>query len=309
VASHSKGGDVLGALLRLLPILVAVAAGLALRRLRMVDHQDGETVFKIVFYLFLPALIFLALSDVDLSVTFLAFPVAAVVIIAAGYLGGVLVARRAGLSPVQRAVVVCGSMMVNTVFALPFVQALYGVEGVARVAAFDAVGTTSTFTLAYYVAARANPLHRGGSILLDRLARSPALYAVAAGLSVNLAGVRVPAAVTTTLQPFAAATGMVIALGLGILFDPLSRGLGRAALAVATRLATAITVGTAAVLLFHLEGMDRAVLLLIAVAPLSFSSVTFASLENLDVGLATNGLSLSLVISLLLTLLMMLAVV
>jgi len=300
---------VLDALLRLLPILVAVAVGFTLRRLKMADHQDGETVFKIVFYVFLPALIFLALSTVDLSATFLAFPVAAVAIIAAGYLGGVVVARRAGLSPIQRAVVVCGSMMVNTVFALPFVQALYGVEGVARVAAFDAVGTTSTFTFAYYVAARANPLHHGRSILLNRLARSPALYAVAGGLLVQLAGVKVPAAVTTTLQPFGAATGVVIALGLGILFDPLGGELRRAALAVGTRLTTAITVGAAMMLLFHLEGMDRAVLLLIAVAPLSFSSVTFASLENLDVSLATNGLSLSLVISLLLSLVMMFLVV
>ena len=72
----------------------------------------------------------------------------------------------------------------------------------------------------------------------------------------------------------------------------------RAALAVGTRLTTALVVTVVMIALFHLVGMDRSVLLLIAVAPLSFSSVTFASLENLDVTLATNGLSLSLVIAL-----------
>jgi predicted permease len=102
---------------------------------------------------------------------------------------------------------------------------------------------------------------------------------------------------------------VVIALGLGMLFDPLGGDLRRAALAVGTRLGTAVVVSVAVVVLFHLHRMDRVVLLLIAVAPLSFSSVTFASLENLDVPLATNGLSLSLVISLVLSLVTMLLVV
>jgi predicted permease len=300
---------VLEIVLRLLPVVVGMAAGFSLRRIGVVDQRDGEAVFKLVFYVFLPALIFLALTGVDLSGTFLAFPFAAVGIIVAGHFGGRLLARRAGLPPVRWAVVVSSCMMVNTVFALPFVEALYGVEGVARVAAFDAVGTTSTFTWAYYTAARANPCHRGGSVLLDRLARSPALYAVAAGLLVNVTGLAVPAAVAAPLRTFGSATGVVISLGIGILFDPLGRDLRPAALVVGTRLGTALAVAVVMVALFDLRGIDRTVLLLIAVAPLSFSSVTFASLENHDVGLATNGLSLSLLIGLALSLLMVFLVV
>ena len=45
------------------------------------------------------------------------------------------------------------------------------------------------------------------------------------------------------------------------------------------------------VVLLGLSGVDRTVLLLIGSAPLVFSVVTFASLENLDVGLATSALS------------------
>jgi predicted permease len=56
------------------------------------------------------------------------------------------------------------------------------------------------------------------------------------------------------------------------------------------------------VLVFRLDGIDRTVILLIGVAPVGFVSVTFASLENLDVRLAVNALSLSLVSSLVLSL-------
>jgi predicted permease len=48
--------------------------------------------------------------------------------------------------------------------------------------------------------------------------------------------------------------------------------------------------------------MDRTIILLLGVAPVAFVTVTFASLENLDVDLATAVLSLSLAASLVLSL-------
>jgi hypothetical protein len=294
---------VAGTLVRLLPVIIGIAAGFSLRRLGMVDQRDGETVFKLVFYVFLPALMFTSLSTVHLGGRLAIFPIVAVVVIALGYLAARLVAARAKLDPVQTAVMVSACMIVNSGFALPFVQSLYGANGVARIAAFDAVNTTATFTWAYYTAARANPRHHGGSLLLSRLAKSPALYAIATGLVVNLAGVRVPAAIADPASRFGSAIAVLIPLGVGILFDPLGANLGRAALVVGTRLVTGLGVSTAVVLLLDLRGMDRTIMLLLGVAPLAFASVTFASLENLDTRLATSALSLSLLTGLVLSLL------
>ena len=72
---------------------------------------------------------------------------------------------------------------------------------------------------------------------------------------------------------------------------------------VATRLVTGVVATTALVLLLGLSGVDRTVLLLLGVAPLIFAGVAFASLENLDVNLATKALSLSLLVSMVLSLL------
>jgi len=290
-------------LLRLLPVIVGMAAGYSLRRLGMVDHRDGETVFKLVFYIFLPAVIFMSLSTVDLGGKFAIYPVAAVALIGAGYLAGRLVAAKARFDSVQVAVLLTSCMVVNTGFALPFIQALYGQEGVARIAAFDAVNVTITLTWAYHTAARGNPRHRGGSLLLDRLTKSPALYAVVAGLLVNLAGIHVPAAIAEPAAKFGSATTVVIPLGIGILFDPVGGSLRKAALIVGTRVGSGIFVAAAIVLLFGLDGMDRTIVLLFGVAPVAFSAVTFASLENLDVRLTTSALSLSLAIGVIMSLL------
>ena len=279
--------------MRLLPVIVGIAVGVLLRGLKLLSHQEGQTIFKVVFYVFLPALIFLSLSTADLGSLAL-YPLAACGFILVGSLVGLLVTWRAGWDPIQAAIVICGCIAVNTGFTLPFIDVLYGTDGVARIAAFDAVNTTSTFTLSYYLAARANPHHHGGSLLLDRLVKSPALYAIAVGLLVNVTGLDLPSEMTEPLGRYAAATGGLFALGVGVLIDPIGEGFRKAALVAVTRLVSGMAVASAIVLLFDLSAMDRTIILLFGAAPLGFAVVTFAALENLDLHLATNALSLSL---------------
>ena len=298
----------MGELRTLLPVVIGLAAGLLLRRLRLLDQRDGESVFKLVFYLFVPAVAFTSLSTVDLGLRFAVYPAAALAMIAVGYLCSRFIAARSRLDQVQTAVFLSACLSVNTAFQLPFVQLLYGAEGVARVVAFDVVNTVATFTLAYLVAARGNPRHRGAPVDLDRLVKNPALYAIAAGLLVNVGGITIPVGIAEPVAKVGAVTSVLIPVGIGLLFDPLGKGLGRATLVVATRMATGLLVATALVLALGLTGVDRSVLLLIGAAPLAFAIVAFASLENLDVQLATNAMSLSLVASVVVSMLVILIV-
>jgi predicted permease len=286
------------AILKLLPAVLGLAAGFLLRRLGLLSQRDGETVFKLVFYIFVPAVAFISLAMTDLRAEFAVYPVAAVAMIVAGYVGGRVVAAKTRLDPVRAAVVVSSCMVVNTAFQLPFVQLLYGAEGVARIAAFDIVNTVATFTLSYLAAARGNPTSPGAPVPVDRLMKNPAIYAIVAGLLVNLTGLTLPAAVTEPLAAAGAVAAVLIPVGIGLLFDPVGNGTGKAALMVAARLVTGLAVAMSLVLAIGLAGVDRTVLLLIGVAPIVFAAVAFASLENLDVRLATNALSLSLMVSL-----------
>jgi predicted permease len=292
---------VLETLSRLLPIVLGMVGGYLLRRRGAAEPRDGRFLFTVVFNICLPALLFTSLSRVDITGDLAVFPLAALLAMSAGYLAGRLVAAKTRWAPRQTAVLVSSCMIVNTAYALPFAQALYGADGVARIAAFDAVNGPLTFTFAYYTAARGNPGHRGRSELVDRLVKSPPLYGIAAGLLVNLAGVHVPAAIAGAIATFGSVTPMLIFLALGILFEPPDKDLRRVAVIVAMRLATGLAVAAAIVLIFGLQGVDRTVVLLLGVAPVAFNSVIFASLENLDVRLALDALSLSLVTSLIMS--------
>jgi predicted permease len=287
----------MGDLVRLLPIIVGMSAGFVLRRIGLLHERDGESVFKLAFYVLVPAVTFTSLSTVHLDPQHAIFPAAAAAMILAGYLGSRIVAARARLDPVRAAVAVSGCMVVNTSFQLPFVQLLYGIDGVARIAMFDIVNSVATFTLAYLVAVRGNPGAGRGRVRLDRLAKNPALYAVALGLLVNLGGVTIPDVIASPVAAVGATAPVLIPIGIGILFNPIVKGTRTAALLVGARMSTALLVATAFAFLPGIAGIDRSVLLLIGAAPMVFAVVAFAAMEDLDVGLATNAMSLSMVVS------------
>jgi len=73
---------------------------------------------------------------------------------------------------------------------------------------------------------------------------------------------------------------------------------GKAALIFAGRLTSAMAVAVTVILIFGLTGADRTILLLMAIAPTPFFIVAFATLEDLDVRLTVNTLSLSMLTSL-----------
>jgi predicted permease len=283
---------------RLLPALLGIAVGYVLRLRGIAENRDADFMFRIIVNVFLPCLAFTALSRVAIDRNLAVFPVAALLMITVGYLLGRLLAARGPFLPAQRAVAICCCMNVNTGFILPFVQGLFGADGVARIAAFDAVNTTLTFTWTAYVAARGNPRHAGGSLMVKRFATSPPLYAIAAGLLVSAFGLRVPAGVADPIATVGAATGFLMAIGVGIRFEPPGAGVGKAALIHATRLTSALGVALVFVLVFGLTGPDRTVLLLMGVAPTPFFIVAFATMERLDVRLTVTTLSLSMLLSL-----------
>jgi predicted permease len=285
-------------IVKLLPALLGIAVGYVLQWRGIAGERDADFMFRLIVNVFLPALAFTALSRVTIDRHLAIFPLAALIMIAAGYLAGRLTATRGPFVGPQQAVAICCCMNVNTGFVLPFVQSLHGADGVARIAAFDAVNTTLTFTWTAYVASRGNPRHAGSSLMLRRFATSPPLYAIAAGLAVSASGLRVPTAIGEPLAAVGAATGILMAIGVGIRFRPPGHGVTTAALVFTARVVSALGVAVAVVLIFGLTGADRTVMLLLGVAPTPFLIVAFATLENLDVRLTVNVLSLSMLASL-----------
>lgn len=279
------------------PVLVGLAVGLLLRRGGIAGPEHGRFLLQLNFYVCLPALVLPAVAGADVGRGLLVFPAAAVVMVAVGYAVGRLVARASVTSRQDRAVVTTSFMVVNCAFALPFVGAVHGTAGVVRVAAFDLVHGLLVATVALAVAARADPtatpdVRRLGGQLL----RTPLLHATAIGALLNLAGLPLPAVVAQGLAPFATASLAVVALGCGLVLEPLQDRARIGSLALA-RLAAGLVSAAVLVLALGLEGTDRGVLLMLGATPLGFVVVTFAATHRLGTRLSSNLLLASLALS------------
>ena len=141
--------------------------------------------------------------------------------------------------------------------------------------------------------------------MVRRFTTSPPLYGIAAGLLVSAFGLHVPVVIADPLAVFAGATGSCWRSVSGSASNS-REGAGKAALVFAGRLVSALAVAVALVLILGLTGPDRTVMLLLGVAPTPFFIVAFATMENLDVRLTVNVLSLSMLTSLPLALLVIL---
>lgn len=284
--------------LALLPVIAGFVAGYLLRWTGSASSTDGRFLLLLNLLVCMPALMLRAVSSVPLDRELSVFPLSALLMVSAGRLIGGLTVRRLRFGR-EGAILVMSFMVVNSAFALPFVEAVYGAPGVARLAAFDAVNNALVMTWVYAVAARSNPAggQRGGR-WLGFVLRTPPIYAVLTGLLLNATGIGVPAAAGAVVDVFAAASPLLISVGTGILLVSQGRAAGRAVVVAMARPVVGLCLTALLAMLLRLDGDDLGVLLLLGAAPVGFVVVTFASLERLDAELAAQCLTLSLLVSL-----------
>ncbi|MET0526265.1 MAG: AEC family transporter [Nocardioides sp.] len=279
----------------LAPVIAGLGVGWWLRRAGVATAESGRFLLLLNLYVCMPALVLRSLAEVDLTREMAVFPIAAAAMVVAGYIAGRVASRRRDRS--ETAIVMMALMVVNAAFALPFVEAVYGAAGVARLAAFDAVNSLLVLTFVHAIAARSNPGHGGAPRPLLQVLAMPPLYATVVGVGLSLTGTALPSGVDSFAASFAAASPVLIAVGAGVLFRPTRALLGPASRLAATRIAVGALVAVALVLVLGLEGVDAGVLLLLGVAPVGFVTVTFAAKHDLDTELATQALALSIALS------------
>lgn len=123
-----------------LPLILVFFAAFALKKVKFLSSNDGSTLLKVVFYLGAPALIFQSISHVELDSNTALLGILPAVVIVAGLLATMLVRKTAltSLSTKTFGALLLGAVIMNTGFLIPFVENLYGAEGVARLSIIDA---------------------------------------------------------------------------------------------------------------------------------------------------------------------------
>ncbi len=278
-----------------LPVLLIGGLGYLVGRARALDLAPitGLTVLVLA-----PAIVFDSLARAALPWDLLSRLILHVALqLAAVWLLTVVVARLVGWhGPAQ------GAFLLATLFAnagnvgLPLALFAFGPDGLAIAGGWFAIMSIGSSTIAPYLAARARLGVRGA---LVRVVRQPVIYAVVAGVVVNLSGLSLPGPVAKASELLAggAVALMLLLVGLQLARLTVREEASGAALASTIRLVAVPPIAWAIGRLVGLEGVPLAVAVVQASTPTAVTSALWALEFNARPALVSGAVVLSTVVS------------
>lgn len=278
-----------------LPVMLIGGLGYVVGRARSLDLAPitGLTVLVLV-----PAIVFDSLARAALPRDLLSRLALHFALQLAGiWLLTVVVARLVGWRGSAQ-----GPFLLATLFpnsgnvGLPLALFAFGPDGLAIAGGWFAVMAIGASTIAPYVAARARVGARGA---FARVGRQPVIYAVIAGVAVNLSGWSLPGPVAKASQLLAggAVALMLLLVGLQLARFTVRAEAPGAALATAIRLLAVPPIAWAVGRLVGLEGMALAVAVLQASTPTAVTSALWALEFDARPALVSAAVVLSTVVS------------
>ena len=280
----------------LVPVILIFVLGFVLKLFGVLKKEHGDILLRIVFYLALPALVILSLTRIELTKELAWLPLISFSIIMIQFLVSYISGKLMKLERRTHAVLMVGTMIMNIGFALPFVIAAYGDEGLVLMSIFDVSNGILAFTLVYYIACKYGEHGNSSKLLIKKFILSPPIWALAVGIILNLTNTKIPAVPANLFQILGDLTIPLIMITLGIYFNirlikpvPVFVGIG-------IRMLLGFAIGFAFCYMLNLDGMIKIIVLIGASAPIGFNAIIFASMEKLDKEYAASMVSFAILI-------------
>jgi hypothetical protein len=106
---------------KIIPVILIFILGFFLKRMKIFDKKAGDTFLKFVFFVSLPALVFLSVSRLEISKELIYLPFIAAAVLFLSYFISLLISAKMNLGRKLRGTFLIGSMIMNTSFTIPFV--------------------------------------------------------------------------------------------------------------------------------------------------------------------------------------------
>lgn len=292
----------LNTIVQILPLIIIFAVGYLLKKVKFLTSEDGSTLLKLIFYAGAPALTFTAVTNVKIEASLIWLCFLPIVMVFTMMLVTMIV-RRSLLSEVNRKTfgsLAVGVLIMNTGFLIPFVERIFGVEGLARFAIIDAVGGMMTFSVVYATAVKYSGDKIDNSYIIQKLLISPPLWALIIALTLRLLSVTPPTVAMDTMGILARFVSPIVLLALGLKFTLKIKDAKLLAYPLVLRFIVGGLIGLAFIKLTGIDGLTAKIAFFASIAPIGFNSITFADLENLDTEFAASQVSLAILIALIL---------
>lgn len=268
--------------------LLLILVGAAARRFGVLKPENGRVLVDVVLYLALPALVIDILIDATLSAELLLVPVACILIHLA-LLGICFLVARVGRRDDRTtgAIMVAGAVGNTGFFGLPLIAASGGGLSLPAAVMYDTLGTgiitwTSTVLVASMFGgegASRKELVRG----VGRALALPPMWALGAGLLLNLLHADPPDWIDRPFEILGAATLPLVMIYAGLVMEPrgIRKAWGEVTVTSVIRLVVAALVGFAIGTGLGLGGPVLDTVVIMAAMPTAMMSLVIGSMHGL----------------------------
>lgn len=285
---------------KIFPIISFFAIGYSLKCLKVLKKDDAPVLLKLVFYLFSPAVIILSISSIELEKQFIMYPVSALCMHGIMYTLGLILSKFIKFESGKKRKIFRGSLLImNLTFILPFFIMFFGKENVYLLSMFDAGNLLMVSSLAYSLIVSNDEDTFSDKIKM--LFKSPLIISIIIGTVLNILNIKIPSGINVALEKIADCTGTVIMIALGVYFTPKFKNFKFSILVVSCKMIGMFLGALIIMNILPIDEVGKKLLLLGSFSPIGNNVLTYVMVSKGDIELASNVVSLSIIISFIMT--------
>ncbi len=269
----------------IIPIIIMIIIGYFLKRTDILRPDDANALNKIVIYIAVPALIFMAMYNVNITILPTIAPITLICLIVGVICGALayIFSKIRNYDPKTRWGVVITSAMFNSGFlGYPVVLGVFGGDGLVRAIFYD-MGSMILF-IAFGIFFSIIFAEKYSSIL-KRALLFPPLWAIAVGLIMNSLHVEIGFIISNTLNYLSLAVIplIMISLGLSLEFKGIKENIEAVFSVSVIKLLLAPLFAFFILLMLGIGGLEKQVTVVEAAMPSAMLSLVLAITYDLDI--------------------------
>jgi len=259
----------------------------------IVDEDFARKAIKFLFYLPLPLLVFLSFASTKFDYSLSVYPLISIVVssilIALSYFTGKTLKFS---NKTIGTLIAASGISATLVFALPFIQAFYGVQNLKYLFMYDLGNGLMAWTVVYLITGSlGNKKELGIKKGILSFVKNPMIFALIFGIIFGISGFQLPAAITnfkTTLSQF---INPLLFVSIGILLNFSyflnKKNLFQLFLSAGIVMGVSILLAYIFTTLLSISGIGQKVILIAAASPAAALAVAFSVEHNLDLPFAS----------------------
>jgi predicted permease len=202
-------------LTKILVINMYFILGYFMKKIKILKEEDGNTLLRMAFYIFLPAILFQSIRKIDFTPKYLTYPFILLlgqILIAAA----VIIYLKIKKTEEDSIKIIAGFFaMANIGFLYPFYISIFGEENVWRLGLLDFGNSIFIYAISYAYIVGADRKRD----LAKKVFMAPGIIALVLALVFNLGGVKFFAPIEEFLNQLGNLTGFSMLFSLGLFFN------------------------------------------------------------------------------------------